>query len=335
MSNKRLWAVLSLLALFTVGLVIHDELNIDGSPKDKRVVKVGVLQYVTHEALDDIYHGIKDELAKEGYSGNKIEIQFLNAEGDQSKISTMSKQLADGDNDVLIGIATPAAQGLANATSDTPVVMGAISDPVGAKLVTNLKRPEGNVTGTSNQIPIDQTVDLIRTLTPNTKTVGILYASSEDNSVSQVEGFSKSAKAAGLDVKIYAVPSTNEITTTMNVLSKEVGALWIPQDNTIASAFTTVASIAQANKLPIYPSVDTMLKEGGLASVYQSQYQLGVETGKIAGQILQGKKVADVPVKVVDTGSPAVNLSVADKLGISIPDSILKEANKSGLVIKK
>ncbi|MGT2929717.1 tryptophan ABC transporter substrate-binding protein [Streptococcus dentasini] len=335
MKNKRLWAVLALLILFTFGLVVHDELKMGQSRSSSRVVKVGVLQYVTHEALDEIYDGIKDQLVKEGYTGNKVKIQFLNAEGDQSKISTMSKQLADGDNDVLIGIATPAAQGLANATKDTPVVMGAISDPVGAKLVSDMTHPTGNVTGTSNQVPIKDAVNLIQTVTPDTKTVGILYASSEDNSLSQVESFSKAAQAAGLKVKTYAVPSTNEITTTMNVIAKEVDALWIPQDNTIASAFTTVVSIANNNQLPIYPSVDTMLKDGGLASVYQSQYQIGVETGKIASQILKGKKVADIPVKVIDTGSPSVNLTAADKLGINIPDKTLKEAKKSGLVVGK
>lgn len=334
MKNKRLWAVLSLLIIFTLALVIRDEWHLGQAGKSNRVVKVGVLQYVTHEALDDIYDGIKDELAKEGYSGDRVKIQFLNAEGDQSKIATMSKQLADGHNDVLIGIATPAAQGLANASKDTPVVMGAISDPIGAKLVTNMKHPTGNVTGTSNQVPIADTVKLIQTVTPQTKTVGILYASSEDNSVSQVNSFSKEAQKKGLKVKTYAVPSTNEITTTMNVISKEVDALWIPQDNTIASAFTTVVSIANRNKLPVYPSVDTMLKQGGLASVYQSQHQLGVETGKIAVQILKGKKVADIPVKVVDTGSPAVNLKVAQQLGIDIPDSVLRDAKKSGLVLK-
>lgn len=106
----------------------------------------------------------------------------------------MSKQLVNDKNDVVIGIATPAAQGLAAATKDIPVIMGAISDPVGAKLVKNLKHPEGNVTGTSNQVPIKQTVELVKSLTPNAKTIGILYASSEDNSKSQVESFKKYAE---------------------------------------------------------------------------------------------------------------------------------------------
>ena len=115
----------------------------------------------------------------------------------------MSKQLVNDKNDVVIGIATPAAQGLAAATKDIPVIMGAISDPVGAKLVKDLKHPEGNVTGTSNQVPIKQTVELVKSLTPNAKTIGILYASSEDNSKSQVESFKKYAEQDGLNVVEY------------------------------------------------------------------------------------------------------------------------------------
>lgn len=334
MKNKRLWATLGLLILFTAFFVVRDEIVPSQSAKSQKVVKVGILQLVTHDALDQINKGIQDELKKEGYSGDSVKIQFLNAEGDQSKISTMSKQLVDNNNDVLIGIATPAAQGLANATKDIPVVMAGISDPVGAKLVPSLTKPGGNVTGTSNQIPVKDTVDLIKTLTPDVKTIGILYASSEDNSVSQVKDFEKAAKAKGYAVKKYAVPSTNEINTTMGVMAKEVDALWIPQDNTIASAFTTVVSIADANKIPIYPSVDTMLEQGGLGSIYQSQYDIGVETGKMAVQILKGKKPADMPVTVIDTGSPSVNLKTAKKLGITVPEKTLKEAEKNGVVIK-
>ncbi len=230
---------------------------------------------------------------------------------------------------MLIGIATPAAQGLASATSDIPVVMGAISDPVGAKLVKDLDKPEGNVTGVSNQVPIAQSVDLIKEITPNVKTIGVLYASSEDNSVSQVANFKKYAESQGLSVIEYAVPSTNEITTTMSVMTGKVDAIWTPQDNTIASAFTTVVSAANAAKIPVYTSVDTMVEQGGIASIAQSQYDLGVETAKIAVKLLAGKKVSEVPVNVVDDGTPTVNLKAAKELGITIPDSVLSKAKIS------
>lgn len=327
MKNKALIGTLAALALLVVGVLFVSQRQETSSSSEDKVVKIGILQFVTHDALDEIERGIEDGLADAGYEGSNVELTVLNAEADQSKIQTMSKKLVDDGNDVVIGIATPAAQGLASATSDIPVVMGAISDPVGAKLVKNLDKPEGNVTGVSNHVPHAQTVELIQTITPDAKTIGVLYASSEDNSVSQVKEFTQYAEEAGLTVVEYAVPSTNEITTTMSVMTGKVDAIFVPQDNTIASAFPTVVTAANAAKIPVYSSVDTMVKQGSIASVAQSQYDLGLETAKIAVKILAGKKVSEVPVKVVDTGVPTVNLKAAKELGITIPDSLLEEAN--------
>ncbi|WP_373712454.1 tryptophan ABC transporter substrate-binding protein [Streptococcus sp.] len=327
MKNKALIGTLAALALLVVGVLFVSQRQETSSSSENQVVKIGILQFVTHDALDEIERGIEDGLADAGYEGSNVELTVLNAEADQSKIQTMSKKLVDDGNDVVIGIATPAAQGLASATSDIPVIMGAISDPVGAKLVKSLDKPDGNVTGLSNHVPHAQTVELIQTITPDAKTIGVLYASSEDNSVSQVKEFTQYAEEAGLTVVEYAVPSTNEITTTMSVMTGKVDAIFVPQDNTIASAFPTVVTAANAAKIPVYSSVDTMVKQGSIASVAQSQYDLGLETAKIAVKILAGKKVSEVPVKVVDTGVPTVNLKAAKELGITIPDSLLEEAD--------
>ena len=327
MKNKSLIGTLIVLAVLVVGALAIDYIPAKKTSNEDKVVKIGILQFVTHDALDQIEKGIEDGLAEAGYDGETVELTVLNAEGDQSKIQTMSKKLVNDGNDIVIGIATPAAQGLASATTDIPVVMGAISDPIGAKLVKDMDHPEGNVTGLSNKVPLKQTVDLITEITPNAKTIGVLYASNEDNSVSQVKEFTEYAEESGLTVVEYAVPSTNEIKTTMNVMAGKVDAIFVPQDNTIASAFTTVINEASAAKIPVYSSVDTMVKEGSIASVAQSQYGLGTETAKVAVKLLAGKKVADVPVTVVDTGVPTVNLKVAKELGITIPTSVLEEAD--------
>ena len=327
MKNKGLMVTLAVLLVLVAGAFVYKNVTDQAGTNSKKTVKVGILQYVTHDALDEIHQGIIDGLEEAGYSGDNIEITDMNAEGDQSKIQTMSKQLVNGKNDVLVGIATPAAQGLASATKEIPVVMGAISDPVGAKLVANMDKPEANVTGVSNQVPIKQTVELITDITPDAKTVGVLYASSEDNSASQVKEFKKEAEVAGLTVAEYAVPSTNEISTTMSVMSGKVDALFIPQDNTIASAFTTVVSAANSAKIPVYSSVDTMVEQGSIASVAQSQYDLGVETAKIVVKLLAGKNVEEVPVKIVDSGTPIINLQAAKTLDITVPDSVLSEAD--------
>jgi len=331
MKNKRLLAVLAVLIVLVGGSLIYSSLNKGGGSKsttDKKTVKVGVLQYVSHPSLDLIYKGIQDGLAEEGYKADDIKIDFMNAEGDQSKVATMSKQLVSNDNDVLIGIATPSAQGLAAATKDKPIVMGAITDPVGANLVKNLEKPGGNITGVSDHNPAKQQLELIKKLTPNVKTIGALYSSSEDNSKTQVEEFKKLAEEAGYKVEEYSVPSTNEIASTMNVMTGKVDAIWIPIDNTIASAFATVVSSNKDAKKPIYPSATAMVEEGGLASVVVDQHDLGVATGKMAAKILKGAKPEETPVEIFNKGKSVINKKNAKELGITVPEDALKEAGQ-------
>ena len=269
MKNKRLLGIIVALALVVGGSLVYSSLTKQETKTEtaNKTAKVGVLQFVSHPSLDLIYQGIQDGLAEEGYKGDQIKIDFMNSEGDQSKVATMSKQLVANGNDVVVGIATPAAQGLASATKDLPVIMAAITDPVGANLVQNLEKPGGNITGVSDHNPAQQQVELIKTLTPDVKTVGALYSSSEDNSKSQVEEFKTYAEKAGLKVETFAVPSTNEIASTVNVMTGKVDAIWVPIDNTIASAFSTVVSSNQTAKKPIYPSATAMVEAGGLASV--------------------------------------------------------------------
>lgn len=329
MKHKGLIATVIVLFLMVAASLVLKEGKKQSQLASKHVVKVGILQLVTHEALDQIAQGIKDELKKHHQPEQKVSITLMNAEGDQSKIQTMSRQLVK-TNDIVVGIATPAAQGLAAATEIIPVVMSAISDPVGAKLVKHLDRPEANVTGLSNKVPVRQTVDLIKEMTPQVKRVGVLYASSEDNSISQVKDFTALAEKQGLEVLAYAVPSTNEVTTTMSVMTEKVDAVFIPQDNTIASAFSAVVAASNAAQLPVYSSVDTMVEQGSLASISQSQYQLGGETARQVLQLMAGKEVSEVPVKVVDNGKPFLNVKVARDLGLVLSKDLLKRSDLTG-----
>ena len=324
MKNKKMILAIVVIAIVGLGSIFIPKFFNQQKKVKSADVKVGVLQFVTHPALDEIYGGIKEGLADEGYADAKI--NFYNAQADQSKVTTMSGQLVDQKNDVLIGIATPSAQGLANATSDVPVIMGAVSDPVGAKLVKKVKKPDGNVTGVSDKFPVAKEIDLIKQMTPNVKKIGILYSSSEDNSKSQVADFKKVATKQGYEVSEYAVSSTNDITTTVNVALSKVDALYVPVDNTIASAFPTVIELSNAAKIPVFPSVDTMVEQGGLAAVTINQHDLGVATGKMAAQVLKGKKVSELPVEFYDTTKPVINETAAKTLGITIPESVAKAA---------
>ena len=287
MKNKRLIGIIAGLAVLVVASLIYSSMNKPAAKVEQKVAKIGVLQFVSHPSLDLIYQGIQDGLAEEGYKDDQVKIDFMNSEGDQSKVATMSKQLVADGNDVVVGIATPAAQGLASATKDLPVIMAAITDPIGA-----------------------------------------LYSSSEDNSKTQVEEFKTYAEKAGLTVETFAVPSTNEIASTVNVMTSKVDAIWVPIDNTIASAFPTVVSSNQTAKKPIYPSATAMVEAGGLASVVVDQHDLGVATGKMIAKVLKGEKPADTPVNVFSTGKSVINKKLAQELGITIPESVLKEAGQ-------
>ncbi|HFH9947119.1 TPA: tryptophan ABC transporter substrate-binding protein [Streptococcus suis] len=329
LKNKNLLATIIALTVMVVAALFMTQKEQSSSSNSTEKVKIGVLQFVTHDSLDEIYKGIKAGLEEGGYSTtDNLEIDFMNAEADQSQVQTMSKKLVDNGNELLIGIATPAAQGLANATTELPIIMGAVTDPVGANLVTDLKNPGGNITGVSDQTPVADAVSLIKEITPDAKTIGVLYSSNEDNSKIQVAEFKSAAEEAGYTVLEYAVASSNELASTVEVATSKTDVLFTPVDNTVASAFSTVVSVANKTKTPIFTSVEDMVEGGGIASVTLSQYDLGVATGKMAAKILDGANPADTPVQIFNEGTIVVNQKVAKELGISLSDDVVNQASK-------
>ncbi|KAF1296076.1 peptide ABC transporter substrate-binding protein [Enterococcus sp. JM4C] len=326
MKNKRLILAVSAVVLVLVGAFFLQDKKTETAKVEKKVV--GVLQFVSHPALDEIYKGVQKGLEDEGYTKDRIEIVFQNGQADQSKLTTMSQQLVQKKSDVLIGIATPAAQSLATTTSDVPIVLGAVTDPVGAGLVADNDAPGANITGVSDKSPVAAQMDLAKELLPSAKTIGILYSSTEDNSKYQVAEVEEAAKKLGFETKKMAVPSSNEIAQTVQVMSGDVDFIYIPTDNTIANAMQTVVNEANKSNTPIIPSVDTMVSQGGLATVGINQFDLGVQTGKMAADILAGKSdPATTPVYTFTEGDTIINTTQAEKLGIEIP-ATLKESAK-------
>lgn len=329
LKNKNLLATIVALTVMVVAALFMTQKEQSNSSTSTEKVKIGVLQFVTHDSLDEIYKGIKAGLEEGGYSTtDNLDIDFMNAEADQSQVQTMSKKLVDNGNELLIGIATPAAQGLANATTKLPIIMGAVTDPVGANLVKDLKNPGGNITGVSDQTPVADAISLIKQITPEAKTIGVLYSSNEDNSKIQVAEFKAAAEEAGYTVLEYAVASSNELAATVEVATNKADVLFTPVDNTVASAFSTVVSVANKTKTPIFTSVEDMVEGGGIASVTLSQYDLGVATGKMAAKILDGANPADTPVQIFNEGTVVVNQKVAKELGITLSDDVISKASK-------
>jgi len=296
--------------------------------QDKKV-KLGVLQLLSHPALDAIYQGIQDELAKEGYeAGKNLEIDFQNAQGDQSNLASMSEKLVSNKNDVIVGITTPATLSLANVTKDIPIVMGGITYPVEAGLIKDEKKPGNNITGVSDRTPIKQQLEIMKQVVPTLKTVGILYTSSEDNSVKQAKQAEEDAKALGLEVKVATIANTNDIQQVTESLASQVEAIFVPIDNTIASAMATVVKATDAKKIPVFPSADTMVADGGVLGLGVDQYQIGVETAKMVVEVLKGAKPADTPIKLANEGVIYLNEEKAKELGITIPADIAQKAQK-------
>ena len=239
----------------------------------------------------------------------------------------MSQQLLNKDADALVGVATPAAQALANVTQDVPIVLGAVTDPVGANLVADMDQPGGNITGVSDNAPVAAQIKLAKDLLPEAKTVGILYSSTEDNSKYQVAEADAAAEENGLTSNSYAVPSSNEIAQMVQVMAREVDFIYIPLDNTIANAMQTVVQEANKSKTPIITSVDTMVEQGGLATVGQDQFTIGVETGKMVAAILDGTaEPATTPIYTFSDGETIINETQAQLLGITIPENLKDEA---------
>ncbi|WP_270312331.1 tryptophan ABC transporter substrate-binding protein [Vagococcus fluvialis] len=328
MMNKKIVAAITVLGFFLAGSYIKDSKEQEKLNEKAKLPTIGVLQFVSHPALDDIYKGMVDSLAKEGFKdGETANIVFQNGQADQSKLTSMSQHLINEKSNILVGIATPAAQALANQTQEIPIVLGAISDPKSAGLVEDNNHPGGNITGVSDQSPVEAQLELVKEILPSSKKMGILYSSAEDNSAYQAEKITTEAKKSGFDVKSYPVPSTNEISQMMQVMSKEVDFVYLPTDNTMANAMQTIVDVANQYKIPVIPSVDTMVEQGGLATVGINQYELGVKTGEMVASILKGEsKPATTPIYTFDSGDIIINQKQADFLNISINQSIKDKA---------
>ena len=294
---------------------------------EEKKVKVGVLQLLSHPALDQIYKGLEDGLAKEGYTvGKNLQLDLQNAQGDQSNLVSMGQKLVSDNNDLLVGITTPATLSLSNATKDKPIIMAGITYPVEAGLIKSENNPGNNITGVSDRTPIKQQLEVMKQILPKMKKVGILYTASEDNSVKQAQEAEKLAKELGLEVKVSTVANTNDIQQVTETLAAETDAIFVPIDNTIASAMATVVKVTDAKKVPVFPSSDTMVADGGLLGIGVDQYKIGIETAKVIAKVLKGADTKDMPIVLANEGVIYLNEAKAKQLGIEIPKEIKDKA---------
>ena len=288
--------------------------------------KVGVVQLVEQPALDAANKGFVDALKEKGLS-DKITFDQQNAQADQSNLNSIAQRFVSDKKDLVLAIATPAAQTMANASHDMPILGTAITDYVTAKLVQSNEHPGGNVTGTSDMTPVEKEVDLIIALVPNVKRIGAIYTSSEINSQLQVEKMKAYAATKGITVVEATVSNVNDIQqAATNLVNQDVQAIYTPTDNVLASAMANLAQITDAAKIPVFAADEGMTMTGGVATYSVDYYKLGYQTGLMAAKVLSGEaKVSDMAIETQKDIKLTVNEERAKKLGITIPDALRKD----------
>lgn len=304
------------MGLVAVGLLVGCGNN--SAETDSSVQKVGILQYMEHKSLDKAREGFIAELKDEGYEdGKNIKIDSLNSQGDQANLKSMSEKLVKEKSDVILTIATPAAISVATETTDIPIIFTAVTDAVSAGLVDSNEKPGKNITGTSDMVPIDKQTNLLLSIVPDAKAIGIIYNSSEENSVIQAKLAKEAIEKKGVKVKESTVTSTNDVQQVMTALAGEVDGVYIPTDNTLANTMETVGEIARNKKLPIVTGSAEDVKVGALATYGLDYEKLGRQTGKLAVKILKGEaKPADLAVDMPTDLDLVVNEDMAKALGI-------------------
>ncbi|MCF0154635.1 MAG: ABC transporter substrate-binding protein, partial [Veillonella sp.] len=300
-----------------------------GNNANNGMKQVGVIQLVEHPALDAANKGFVQALADQGFKeGETVQIDQQNAQADQSNLNSIAQRFTSDRKDLVLAIATPAAQTMANASHDIPIVGTAITDYVQAKLVKSDDKPGTNVTGTSDASPVDQQVDLILAIKPQTKKIGIVYSSSEVNSQIQAEKMKAYAATKGVEVVEVTVSNVNDIQqAAQNLVAQNVDAVYTPTDNVVASAIGNLVAITDAAKIPVFPAEEGQMKGGGVASYTVDYEKLGYQAGLMAAKILKGEaKPEDMPIETATELKLVINPEKAAQLGLTIPQDLLAKA---------
>lgn len=314
---RKLLAPLLVVGILLISLISLHQLKAD---KKKDVFRIGISQFITHQSLDATREGFVDELAKQGYvEGKNIEIDLQNAQGEQRNLKTISQQLAES-SDVVLAIATPSAQSLANTTQTTPVIFSAVTDPVSAKLVESREHPGGNVTGTSDQSSdaISTQINLIKKVLPKAKTIGILYTQSEPNSVVQKDEAKRLLEEKGFTVVEKTILDSNNVKAATESLMAEVDMVFVPTDNIISSTMETVKQVSIKHKVPVFGGSTEMIAVGGLYNYGTNYEELGRQTARMLIRVLKGEKPENIAVELPEKLELHTNQEMADALGIDI-----------------
>lgn len=286
---------------------------------------VSVNQIVEHPALDAVRQGFQDVLKEKGYD---VTYNVHIAQGNISTANLIAKQILGEKPDLVLAIATPTAQACAQVIRKTPILITAVTDPVGAGLVASLEQPGANISGMTDMSPVDRQVDLIREFIPGVKKIGMIYNSGEANSVSILNVLKKECAARGIEVEEATVTNASGVTQAAKSLVGRADAVYIPTDNTVVSVFEAITKVCVENKLPLFAADVDSVPRGAIAALAIDYYQMGRQTAEMAERIFKGAGTATMQVETLKDLKLYVNPGKTREMGLTVPDSVMKRADE-------
>lgn len=301
-----------------------------GGSEAPAAVKIGITQIVSHTSLDAAREGFKKALADNGYvAGQNVTYDEQNAQGDQGTATSIANKFASSNLNLILTIATPTAQATSQVITNVPILFTAVTDPVSAQLVKSMEAPGGNVSGTTDLNPVAKQVELIKKLKPDAKTVGIIYSSGEVNSEVQVKLARETAQKEGLTLVEKAVTNAGEVQAAAESLN--VDAIYVPTDNNVVSALTSIIQVAEQKKIPVVAGEGDSVKNGAVATWGIDYEKLGYQTGLMAVKILkEGKNPGEMPVESQTDVKLVINSKAAGRMGVTIPEDLKTEGTDVG-----
>lgn len=333
--KKKTIAIMMTVAMvmaMAAGCGSKESSSSDGDNKEASY-KIGIQQFAEHGSLDNCREGFLEGLEEEGIKeGDNLEVEVKNAMADTATNAQIADSFVSDNMDLICAIATPSAQSAYNAAmdKDIPVVYTAVTDPVAAELADKDGNPVGNVTGTSDTLPVEEQLKMIREMMPDAKTIGILYTTSEANSVSAIATYESLVDKYGFTLETKGISQTSEIALATDDLLTKVDCITNLTDNTVVASLPTILEKANEKGIPVFGSEIEQVKIGCLAAEGIDYIQLGKQTGKIAAQILKGeKKASEIPYEIISEPGFYVNTKVAENLGIEVPSDLADSAVES------
>ena len=332
MMKRKMMAVVLTMAM-TTAMAAGCSGSSDTSGSGEDSYTIGISQFAEHGSLDNCREGFLKGLENEGIvEGENLTVEYQNAAADMGTASQISDAFVSDKVDLICAIATPSAQAAYNSArnTDIPVVYTAVTNPEEAQLADDEGMPVGAVTGTSDQLPVEAQLAMIREILPDAKTIGILYTTSEANSAYSITQYEKYAEEYGFTLETAGVTNTSEVSMAAASLLDKVDCLTNLTDNTVVSALPTVLDQANEKNIPVFGSEIEQVKRGCLAAEGLDYVNLGIETGKMAAQILKGEaKAEDMKYELLTDSSLYINQAVADNLGITVPDDMTQRAEET------